>query len=1237
MSNNIELKITQIKDLLVQEFLEDVNLRYDALIADNNEKKEELKKLSQEELDVEIDKLIEKWANVDIKSLYTDNDGADKRKNIKLANNNLNILQLIYQDNPEKLQELGQNLPLLIFDKNIDEFDTGYLDKIQAEVNLIDKDEFIKARDSYFKKMVDQYNKLDFIKKFYKDDEKKIEELNEAVFQNHLNLASREGIAFIEDCIKEVDGDEFLKIYNDYYISRIATSENTEIMNFMFDNQARRIFDDVQDSGAGYCLRSLTHTLHKQNAEYGIYEFMPEKLEDSIRNIYLVPHLVDNYKEYIIHNNDTQSVADIISKNSLQPGAIIISDNKSGTPQHAMLYTHTDGKGEHTLMGFNNESKKTKLTRINNANVVNLPGLIEQSIKRAIEGKTISEQESILAKLEQQITSKSVIDKNFANMLDEGKQHTPEEQWGTYYQRADVLSDIKQKTADAQIRMQFDRIINSISPDYVEATHLTQLKPKLERSLSEVDTRGTAEDKIKLQNSLQAINQNENVANFKEKSPDDTLKNIAYFARVIAKVHPGFESGLYNNTKFKGEIVKLYQSQINPTEDNKISGDELLKRFTKIIETTIPDNHLSIVNKEGQDITTPEDREEYKDTSLVGKKKATVENNVASNLPEGYKALHSEVLEGLEPDKGSLLIAESIDNINGKKVGLIAFNTCRDDFGTSHKEQWENILQAFRDNHQNWDSIIIDVRGNGGGDNYQLQEIAQTLYGNQVPYSLEAQRRDTPEAGLQEYDFGCGKPQEKWSEYKYPFKGNANQEILILTDRHVGSAAESIIPMLAHHPKAKTIGENSGGCCQFGGIVPINMPNGAKINIGSVLRTYENGLVETRGHNPDINCSGGQDAFVVATRVLEDRYNSNHKYLKTLTPEEKATKFEEREYSQIHSTAFNSTIDSTLEMIKSSELGKELLLGANYKEVDENKFNQAKENNVFALEKIYIGEKYGPKGGHCGFISAINDDKNIANARGEIFINVQYINNAIKNLGQNDASIYLSNLLTHEILHANQRTHIENEPENSRSEIRKAEARARIKARVQTDNNDNIDSAYERNVLYESASMAAGLTMLNEVINKGQVENKTKVIDYMIDDFAQIGNMSKYGVNKLKSMVERLVSTEQERQELSRDLFTTIVASQTSYLKENKGLELDFNSAKANEMFDIVYQGNVFGNKETATQVKANIDKEIKIEQGIVNIKNKISPNIKKPENKEIDTKLVKLDLSKMQINKSRG
>ena len=95
-----------------------------------------------------------------------------------------------------------------------------------------------------------------------------------------------------------------------------------------------------------------------------------------------------------------------------------------------------------------------------------------------------------------------------------------------------------------------------------------------------------------------------------------------------------------------------------------------------------------------------------------------------------------------------------------------------------------------------------------------------------------------------------------------PFKGE-KKGLYILVDREVASSAEAIVPMLAHYPDVQFIGENTCGCGQYGALRPIRLPNGGSVNIGSVYRSYEDGMVECVGHKPDIDCHG-RDAFQVA-------------------------------------------------------------------------------------------------------------------------------------------------------------------------------------------------------------------------------------------------------------------------------------------------------------------------------------------------------------------------------------
>jgi C-terminal processing protease CtpA/Prc len=237
----------------------------------------------------------------------------------------------------------------------------------------------------------------------------------------------------------------------------------------------------------------------------------------------------------------------------------------------------------------------------------------------------------------------------------------------------------------------------------------------------------------------------------------------------------------------------------------------------------------------------------------------SVGKNVGYRIGEEIKPNEIIALEYMDEAKSApVLVAERM--VKGQKTGIIAIPSCMVHWGGKTQIQeiaaLRRIVKAFQKHQKDWKNVIIDVRQNGGGDGFPIREIAETLYGNKVPYCLETQKRNTPESEMRLLFPGV---EEDYIGPALPFNGQ-KKGLYVLMDREVASSAEAIVPMLKHYPDVKFIGENTCGCCQYGGLQPISLPNGGQINIGSVYRSYEDGMVECVGHKPDINCTG-RDAF----------------------------------------------------------------------------------------------------------------------------------------------------------------------------------------------------------------------------------------------------------------------------------------------------------------------------------------------------------------------------------------
>ena len=293
----------------------------------------------------------------------------------------------------------------------------------------------------------------------------------------------------------------------------------------------------------------------------------------------------------------------------------------------------------------------------------------------------------------------------------------------------------------------------------------------------------------------------------------------------------------------------------------RLKGDALLTEFFKITATTLQDNHLSITNVDGKWPMKSEDINQWGNLK-VNHSKGTVGKNVA---------YYQDAFTGFKGNINGKPVMISETQINGKKVGIVALSTSKIDWGKqmmqNQEDLWNLFQSEFEKKYENWDNIIIDVRGNGGGAGSPVQRIAETLWGDKRPYCLSSQKRNTQEATLQEIGHFSIIEQPKWQETE--FKGH-RKGLYILTDKETASGAEAIIPMLKDYPNVQVIGENTCGCCQYGAVRPIALPCGGWVNIGSIFRQYSDGMVECIGHEPDINCSG-KDAYQVCLNLIQQK------------------------------------------------------------------------------------------------------------------------------------------------------------------------------------------------------------------------------------------------------------------------------------------------------------------------------------------------------------------------------
>lgn len=308
-------------------------------------------------------------------------------------------------------------------------------------------------------------------------------------------------------------------------------------------------------------------------------------------------------------------------------------------------------------------------------------------------------------------------------------------------------------------------------------------------------------------------------------SADEVKRDVSVFARYLIRVYVGWP---VHNDLVKREVlnylIKVYKSA------HDMKAGELEDILKKAIEY-IPDNHLQIC------FTKAKSKRNYKD----------VGNNFA----------------GKQPIKTEL---------RNDGIAIIGFKSMlkTDEFNDIILDFEENILPKSK-------ALIVDLRGNSGGNSFYSDRFAFFLCGKYVDSTKEIYVRTTPEAKKVQQQW---KPNASWTdkpvseklqllmkgtEYKIDKKHAYIRPIYILIDAHTGSSAEMFLLRMSHHPGVTVIGDNSCGMEVYGDLAHGFLAN-SKISFSFGMKywvlEYDN--FEMNGYKPNIKCDDGVDAMDVA-------------------------------------------------------------------------------------------------------------------------------------------------------------------------------------------------------------------------------------------------------------------------------------------------------------------------------------------------------------------------------------
>ena len=347
----------------------------------------------------------------------------------------------------------------------------------------------------------------------------------------------------------------------------------------------------------------------------------------------------------------------------------------------------------------------------------------------------------------------------------------------------------------------------------------------------------------------------------KSKSPDTKLTaeqvrhDVSVFARVLINVYCGWP---FHDEMLKRKILKTLVD-IHKNAHDMTSAD-LLEQLRPAIEV-IPDNHIKLtISGYGMGVRT-----------ALRKPRPNVGSNIAAD-----KKFSAEM--------------------HGN-VGIIAVPTLSGWTNAERKtfeKQWRAILPQS-------EILIVDLRGNGGGNNKPLSDMVDYILGDEnFPFARRQYIRNNPDANAVKkiYEQSIGtRFNIKSSLDPVIYEDNSNCNILpkfdaaragfngpiyVLTDGGVMSSGELVCTLIRNHPKAKFVGANTRGGEVYGyNYAHILLPHShMRFNVGCVYRELFTENFELNGYEPDIKCADGMDALTVAMAEIEKT-----KALQSPTPE----------------------------------------------------------------------------------------------------------------------------------------------------------------------------------------------------------------------------------------------------------------------------------------------------------------------------------------------------------------
>lgn len=248
-----------------------------------------------------------------------------------------------------------------------------------------------------------------------------------------------------------------------------------------------------------------------------------------------------------------------------------------------------------------------------------------------------------------------------------------------------------------------------------------------------------------------------------------------------------------------------------------------------------------------------------------------------------------------------------VDSVGKKRVLYISITS----FPSHEDAVWNGFIAAAQKILQDSDAMVLDLRGNGGGDDTYGYKLAELFYGgpfnhpirrgyiSQTPetialasnvYRLQALRLKKKGELVPEYFDRLYRKQieklhlassgqspvstvieEPFGKYKFDSKKGYSKPTFILIDHGCGSSCESTTDAFETNPWVKKVGVNTLGMIHFGDVGALLLPN-SKIQVQISTKYneyYDKRFIEKVGITPDVVVPVGEDAYqFVKTKLL---------------------------------------------------------------------------------------------------------------------------------------------------------------------------------------------------------------------------------------------------------------------------------------------------------------------------------------------------------------------------------